>query len=131
MSSIVLFLFGAPIARSLKVPFHWARKAGKLPGVTISQEYALEYNSSSTIEMQKVQIVGGKAQATLPLGQKVAVVDDILATGGTAQATSLLVKALGGEVIGYYFLIEIEGLSEVDLDASVYSVLSAKNGVLQ
>jgi adenine phosphoribosyltransferase len=73
------------------------RKPGKLPAETIKAEYALEYGTN-TLEMHRDAIQAG---------QKVLVVDDLLATGGTAQATCQLVEELGGEVMGLAFLIEL------------------------
>jgi adenine phosphoribosyltransferase len=91
------FLFGVPVALELDLPFALARKLGKLPAEKIREEYALEYGTN-TIEMH--------ADAIRP-GQKAYLVDDLLATGGTAAAASRLVKRLGGEVVGYGFLIEL------------------------
>jgi adenine phosphoribosyltransferase len=91
------FLFGGPVALELDLPFALARKLGKLPAEKIREEYALEYGTN-TIEMH--------ADAIRP-GQKAYLVDDLLATGGTAAAASRLVTRLGGEVVGYGFLIEL------------------------
>jgi adenine phosphoribosyltransferase len=91
------FMFGAPIAYSLGLPFVVARKLGKLPYEKIAEEYALEYGTN-TVEMH---IDSVKA------GQRVYVVDDLLATGGTAMATAKLVERLGAEVCGFGFLIEL------------------------
>lgn len=94
------FVFGAPIAYAMKKGFVLVRKKGKLPCETISQAYDLEYGSAE-IEMHKDSI--------LP-GQKVVVVDDLIATGGTIEATIKLVEQLGGEVVKVLFLMELAGL---------------------
>ena len=94
------FIFGMPIAYNLHKPFVLVRKKGKLPRETISKEYALEYGTA-TIEMHKDSI--------LP-GQKVAIVDDLIATGGTIEAAIQLVEELGGEVVKVIFLMELAGL---------------------
>jgi adenine phosphoribosyltransferase len=89
-----------PIAYLLGKPFVPVRKAGKLPCETISETYDLEYGSA-TIEMHK--------DAILP-GQKVVLVDDLIATGGTMKAAAHLVEQLGGEVVKMIFLLELAGL---------------------
>ncbi len=94
------FIFGVPIAYNLHKPFIPVRKKGKLPCETISVEYALEYGTA-TIEMHK--------DAIKP-GQKVLIVDDLMATGGTIEAIIKLVNELGGEVVGTVFLMELAGL---------------------
>lgn len=94
------FIFGMPIAYNLHKPFVLIRKAGKLPCETISQTYDLEYGSA-TIEMHK--------DAIRP-GQKVVLVDDLIATGGTMEAAAKLVEQLGGEVVKMLFLLELKGL---------------------
>ena len=91
------FIFAAPIAYNLGVGFAPVRKLGKLPAETISAEYALEYGSN-TLEIHTDAIVEG---------QRVLVVDDLLATGGTVGATIDLVERLGGEVAGTAFLVEL------------------------
>lgn len=95
------FIFGVPIAMNLGVPFVMARKLGKLPYDRISEEYALEYGTN-TVEMH--------VDAVQP-GQKAYVVDDLLATGGTAAAAARLVERLKGEVCGFGFLIELTFLN--------------------
>ena len=94
------FIFGAPIAYNLHKPFALIRKKGKLPCETVSQEYSLEYGTA-VIEMHKTSIKPG---------QKVLIVDDLIATGGTTQAMISLVERLGGEVAGVLVLIELAGL---------------------
>ncbi|NLJ89469.1 MAG: adenine phosphoribosyltransferase [Clostridiales bacterium] len=95
------FIFGVPIAYNMYKPFIPVRKKGKLPYETIEQEYDLEYGSA-TIEMHK--------DAIKP-GQKVVIIDDLIATGGTIEAITKLVEKLGGEVVKIVFLIELEGLN--------------------
>lgn len=94
------FIFGMPIAYLLHKPFVLIRKAGKLPCETVSETYDLEYGTA-TIEIHK--------DAILP-GQKVVLVDDLIATGGTMKAAAHLVEQLGGEVVKMLFLIELAGL---------------------
>lgn len=94
------FVFGAPIAYALNKGFVLVRKKGKLPCETISTSYDLEYGSAS-IEMHK--------DAIKP-GQKVVVVDDLIATGGTIEASIKLIEELGGEVVKVLFLMELAGL---------------------
>jgi adenine phosphoribosyltransferase len=94
------FIFGAPLADRLNAGFVIVRKLGKLPSSTISAEYALEYGTN-TMEMH--------TDAITP-GQRVLIVDDLLATGGTVGATARLVEQLGGQVIGLCFLIELKFL---------------------
>ena len=91
------FLFGVPVAMKLGLPFSLARKAGKLPAERIREEYALEYGTN-TVEMHTDAIAAG---------HRVYVIDDLLATGGTAAATAKLIQRLGGEVAGFGFLIEL------------------------
>ena len=91
------FIWGAVLAYQMGVGFVPVRKPDKLPAETIRAEYSLEYGTN-TLEMHR--------DAIRP-GQKVLVVDDLLATGGTAQATCQLVEQLGGEVAGVSFLIEL------------------------
>ena len=91
------FLFGAPLAMELSAAFVPARKPGKLPYKTVSVSYDLEYGSN-TLEMH--------IDAIKP-GQKVLIVDDLLATGGTARATRDLVEKLGGNVTAYCFVVDL------------------------
>ena len=95
------FLFGAPLALALGIGFVPVRKVGKLPAETIQEEYALEYGTA-TVEVHR--------DAIRP-GQRVLIVDDLLATGGTAVAAAKLVEKLGGKVAGFSFLIELEFLA--------------------
>jgi len=94
------FIFGAPLALLLNAGFVPVRKFGKLPAETIHVEYALEYGSN-TVEIH--------TDAIRP-GQKVLVVDDLLATGGTVAAALDLVQRLGGAVLGIAFLVELTAL---------------------
>ena len=94
------FLMGTPVAYGLGVGFVPVRKPGKLPSETISYSYGLEYGSD-TLQIHK--------DAIKP-GQRVAIVDDLLATGGTMEAAAKLIEQLGGEVVSMQFLIELEDL---------------------
>lgn len=94
------FIFGVPIAYNLHKAFVLVRKKGKLPCETVSMEYDLEYGSA-VIEMHKDSIKPG---------QKVVLVDDLVATGGTIEAAIKLVEELGGEVVKVVFLMELAGL---------------------
>ena len=94
------FIFGMPIAYNLKKPFVLVRKKGKLPRETVEMSYELEYGSA-TIEMHKDSI---KPR------QKVVIVDDLIATGGTIEAAAKMVEQLGGEVVKIIFLMELAGL---------------------
>jgi adenine phosphoribosyltransferase len=95
------FILGAPIAVELGVGFVPVRKVGKLPAETIQAEYSLEYGTN-VVEIHK--------DAILP-GQRVVIVDDLLATGGTAKAAVELVEELGGKVAGLTFLVELTFLN--------------------
>lgn len=94
------FIFGAPIAYSMGRAFVPARKKGKLPCETISEEYDLEYGTA-TLELHKDAI---------KKGQKVVIVDDLLATGGTVKAMAKLIERLGGKVVKVCCLIELPEL---------------------
>ena len=94
------FIFGTPIAYLNHKPFVLIRKKGKLPCETVEMEYELEYGTA-TIEMHKDSIKPG---------QKVLIVDDLIATGGTIEAITKMVEKLGGEVVKIVFLMELEGL---------------------
>lgn len=94
------FIFGAAIADRLGVGFVPVRKPGKLPSTTVSESYALEYGSDR-LEVHTDAVEGGR---------RVLVVDDLLATGGTAAATVGLMRRVGGEIVGVAFLIELLAL---------------------
>lgn len=98
------FIFAAPIAHLLGVGFIPVRKLGKLPGDTISAEYELEYGTN-TLEVHADAV---------QRGQRLLIVDDLLATGGTVSATIDLVKRLGGEVACLAFLVELDFLKGRD-----------------
>ncbi len=94
------FIFGAPLADRLGLPFVPVRKPGKLPAARMSVEYSLEYGES------RLDI----HQDALSPGDRAYIVDDLLATGGTALAAAKLVELLGGVVAGFGFVIELEAL---------------------
>jgi len=94
------FLLAAPVAVALSAGVLPVRKAGKLPGPTAAQSYELEYGTA-TIEIHP---------DTVPAGARVLVIDDVLATGGTAAATVALLERCGAEVVGLSFLVELEAL---------------------
>ena len=94
------FIFGAPIAYNLHKPLVLVRKKGKLPCETVEKRYDLEYGSA-TIEMHKDSIKPG---------QKVVIIDDLIATGGTVEACAKMIERLGGEVTRIVFLMELAGL---------------------
>lgn len=94
------FIFGVPVAYMLHKGFVPVRKKGKLPCETVSIDYELEYGTA-TIEMHKDSIKPG---------QKVLIVDDLIATGGTTEAMVRLIENLGGEVVGIVVLMELAGL---------------------
>jgi adenine phosphoribosyltransferase len=95
------FLFGTPVAYALGAGFVPVRKKGKLPSETISMEYALEYGTD-TLEIH--------SDAIKP-GQRVAIVDDLLATGGTMESVVKLIEQVGGEVVSLGFIIELTDLN--------------------
>ncbi len=109
------FIFGCPVAVDMGIGFVPVRKPNKLPRETISYKYDLEYGSNE-LHMHK--------DAVKP-GQKVLIVDDLLATGGTVQATIKMIEELGGEVVGCAFLIELEALGGRDVlkDYNVFAVM--------
>lgn len=107
------FILGAPISYILEAGFVPVRKPGKLPSKAISYDYTLEYGQNS-LEMHIDAIVPG---------QKVLIVDDLLATGGTIKAVADLVERLGGEVVGIAFLIELAALKGREMLAK-YKVTS-------
>ena len=110
------FIFGTAVADRLGAGFVPIRKPGKLPAATISAEYTLEYGSDS-IEMHVDAISAG---------QRVLLIDDLLATGGTMQAACRLVEQSGGEIAGIALLLELTSLKGRDLLGSydVYSVMA-------
>ena len=109
------FIFGVPVAYAMHKGFIPIRKKGKLPCETISEEYDLEYGSA-VIEMHK--------DAIQP-GQKVVIVDDLIATGGTTEAMIKLIERLGGQVVKICFVMELAGLKgrerlkDYDVDAVI------------
>ena len=109
------FIFGVPIAYNMHKAFVPVRKKCKLPRATISQTYDLEYGTA-TIEIHK--------DAIQP-GQKVVIIDDLIATGGTTEAIIKMVEELGGEVVKIVFLMELAGLkgrerlSGYDIDSAI------------
>ncbi len=108
------FIFGAPISLRLAVPFVPIRKEGKLPHTTKSLSYDLEYGTD-VIEIHRDAITPG---------QKVVLVDDIIATGGTAEAALDLVESMGAEVVGVCVLMEITKLrTGQNLDDKIVSVM--------
>lgn len=94
------FIFGMPMAYKLNAGFVPIRKPNKLPAATYSEEYALEYGTD------KIEV----HQDAFPQGANVLIVDDLLATGGTAEAACKLVKKTGANLVGIAFLIELEAL---------------------
>ncbi len=108
------FILGTPVALALDAGFGLVRKAGKLPWQSHSASYELEYGSD-TVEMHV---------DTVEPGQRVLIVDDLIATGGTAAAAVELVRKCGGEVVGCAFLIELQALAGRDkLDVDCHVVL--------
>lgn len=110
------FLFGTNLAQDLNAGFVPVRKPGKLPAKTLSETYELEYGEDS-MEIHQDAIFEGA---------KVIIHDDLIATGGTASAASKLVQKLGGEVIGYSFIIELSFLNGRELlipDVPVDSII--------
>jgi|SRR5579862_7143913 adenine phosphoribosyltransferase len=98
------FIFGPALAYRLNAGFVPVRKPGKLPAATVKVEYELEYGSNALeVHTDAVQ-----------KGQRVLIVDDLLATGGTAEATARLVKSLGGEIAGLAFVVELDFLNGRD-----------------
>ncbi|MCI6271571.1 MAG: adenine phosphoribosyltransferase [Erysipelotrichaceae bacterium] len=110
------FIFGCPVAYSMKIGFVPVRKPGKLPRKTVSCKYDLEYGSNE-LHMH---------EDSIKKGQKVLIIDDLLATGGTVKATIELIEKMGGEVVGCAFLIELTDLKgrEVLEGYNVFSILS-------
>ncbi|HEY5793319.1 MAG TPA: adenine phosphoribosyltransferase [Chthoniobacterales bacterium] len=110
------FLFGATVAHELKIGFAPVRKKGKLPGETLSHAYQLEYGEAE-LEIQ--------TDAFAP-GERVVLVDDLLATGGTARAAMSLIESTGAKVVQVQFVIELAFLKgrEVLAPTPVYSIVS-------
>ncbi|KAF2852558.1 adenine phosphoribosyltransferas-like protein 1 [Plenodomus tracheiphilus IPT5] len=116
------FLFGPSLALRLGAGFVPVRKRGKLPGPCETAEFVKEYGSDF-FQMQ---------EGAVKSGQKVLIVDDIIATGGSAAAAGSLVKKLGGTTIGYIFILELDFLKGRDkLDAPVYTLLTGQEEKLQ
>lgn len=111
------FIFGGPLGLDLDKPLVLLRKAGKLPGRTNSVTYALEYGEA-TLEAHLDSFAPG---------DQVVIVDDLLATGGSALASAELVQAAGGEVTGFLFLVELEFLGGREKLAQVAPVFSLVN----
>ncbi|WP_186644239.1 adenine phosphoribosyltransferase [Fluviispira vulneris] len=99
------FFFGLPLALEMNLPFVAARKKGKLPGIVVNESYNLEYGTDS-IEIQK---------SALKIGERYLIVDDVIATGGTAKACSNIIEKSGAQVVGFSFLIELAFLRGRDL----------------
>lgn len=110
------FIFGCPVATNLKIGFSPVRKPGKLPRDTVEVSYKLEYGSN-TLCLHKDSVKPG---------DKVVIVDDLLATGGTVEAAIKLVKKLGGTVVGAAFLIELDdlkGRNRIDKNIPIFTLL--------
>jgi adenine phosphoribosyltransferase len=109
------FIFAAPIALKLNCAFVLARKGGKLPLDTVKAHFDLEYGTDS-IEIQKDAI---------KQGDRILIVDDLIATGGTAKATGALVERLGGQIVSFAFLIELIGLGGANFieSDSIFSII--------
>jgi len=111
------FIIGTPIAQSLGVGFIPVRKPNKLPAAVYQAEYALEYGTDK-LEMHQDAFIAGS---------KIVIVDDLIATGGTAAATAKLVELAGGIVVGFAFLIELsflEGGRSLPPEVPVFSLIS-------
>ena len=98
------FIFGAPVAYAMNKAFVLVRKKGKLPRATYSEDYELEYGTA-TLEMH---------QDAIQKGQKVVIIDDLIATGGTTEAIIKLVEKEGGKIVKIGFVMELEGLKGKD-----------------
>lgn len=108
------YLFAAPLAYKMNKGLVLIRKPGKLPAKVVRQEYSLEYGTDA-LEMHEDAIAQG---------QKVLLIDDLLATGGTVKAAAGLINQVGGKVTGGLFLLELEALSsQANLPFSVYSLI--------
>jgi adenine phosphoribosyltransferase len=111
------FIFGTALAYEMKLPFVMVRKAGKLPGDVVKIEYSLEYGTSC-FEIERTSISPE---------ENILVIDDVLATGGTASAACSLVETLGGHVHEVVCLIELEGLGGREkVNRPVYSLVSVE-----
>ena len=110
------FIFGAPVAYAMNKAFVLVRKKGKLPRATYSEDYELEYGTA-TLEMH---------QDAIRKGQKVVIIDDLIATGGTTEAIVKLVEREGGEIVKIGFVMELEGLKgrERLKDYDVFSLIN-------
>ncbi len=110
------FIFGPILAYHLDAGFVPVRKPGKLPADTVTESYDLEYGKDA-VEMHKDAIAAG---------DKVLIVDDLLATGGTSQATAKMIEKIGGKVVGFAFLIELEFLKGRNKlkDYNVFSLIT-------
>ena len=110
------FIFGAPVAYAMNKGFILVRKKGKLPRATYSEDYELEYGTA-TLEMH---------QDAIKEGQKVVIIDDLIATGGTTEAIIKLVKKEGGKIVKIGFVMELEGLKGKERlkDYDVFSLIS-------
>jgi adenine phosphoribosyltransferase len=113
------FIFGCPVAYNMGIGFVPVRKPGKLPRKTISCKYDLEYGSNE-LHMHADSV---------KKGQKVLIIDDLLATGGTVKATIDIIHQMGGEVVGCAFLIELLGLNgkEALKEYPVYTIMSLED----
>ena len=112
------FLFATPLAMRMDLPMMMIRKADKLPGEVVSYEYDLEYGTD-TIQIQADAIKAG---------QKVVIIDDLLATGGTLSASVRLCQQVGGEVVGCDVVIELDFLSGIDaLEVPCISLVNYSN----
>ena len=110
------FIFGAPVAAQLDVPFVPLRKSGKLPPPVVGVDYALEYGTA------RLEV----AESAFSRHQKVAIIDDLLATGGTAEAGAELILTLGGDVITFAFLVELtflKGRERLPAEIDVFSIV--------
>ncbi len=110
------FIFGGPLAVTLNKPMVLVRKAGKLPGKTHAVTYSLEYGEA-TLEVH---------ETSFKAGDRVMIVDDLLATGGTAAATAQLVSEAGATVAGFLFLVELDflkGRENLGSEAPVFSLV--------
>lgn len=113
------FIFAAPVAYKLGIAFTMIRKVGKLPGAVISHSYDLEYGSDT------LQVADGLVAA----GSRVVVMDDLLATGGTADASVQLLRKIGADVAGAVFLIELMGLKgRARIDVPMTTLIGYEGG---